>query len=172
MPLLLSSNSKSKPVCLSFVSCVCECKCLRGCVCMNGVCMCVHRQVRGLPPWPRPSRTSRGRSQTDSMKSKVTWKLPYWRNISYVSLHASSHTQTYTSSFWTGIHTRHCTSNLLCCWVYRPNVCWQLIGSCWWKTVQAGFAFPQAAVSTTERFPVPRIPLVSSQRKALKLCHG
>ncbi|KAM7366992.1 hypothetical protein PAMP_014922 [Pampus punctatissimus] len=42
-------------------------------------------QVRGLPPWLRPSRTSRDWSQTDSMKSKVTWKLPYWRNISYLS---------------------------------------------------------------------------------------
>lgn len=49
--------------------------------------VCTHRQVRSLPAWQWPSRTSRGRSPTDSMKSKVTWKLPYWRNISYVSTH-------------------------------------------------------------------------------------
>lgn len=94
------------------------------------------------------------------------------RKLAHTNIHQQSTLLDTSCSFWTGIHARHCTSNLLCCWVYRPNVCWQLIGSCWWKSVQAGFAFPQAAVSTTERFPVPRIPLVSSQRKALKLCHG
>ncbi|MEQ2236938.1 hypothetical protein ILYODFUR_017761, partial [Ilyodon furcidens] len=38
---------------------------------------------RGLPRWQLLFRTSRGQSQNVSVKSKVTWKLPYWRNISY-----------------------------------------------------------------------------------------
>ena len=102
MCILLSRNSKIKHVSL-FLLCVCEWKCLCWCVC---VCLygplfahwfawmrvCVHRLVRGLPPWLRPSRTSRGRSRTDSMKSKVTWKLPYWRNISYVSIYTNNTT--------------------------------------------------------------------------------
>lgn len=51
------------------------------------MCVCLYRQVRGLPPWRLTTRTFRGRSQTDSMKLKVTWKLPYWRSISSVSMH-------------------------------------------------------------------------------------
>lgn len=73
-----------------FLCCFSVFVCFPACLCMYAwmnVCVCVHRLVRGLPLWLQPYRTSRGQSQNGSTKSRVIWKLPYWRNISYVSMH-------------------------------------------------------------------------------------
>lgn len=46
---------------------------------------CVFRLVQGPSSWLPLSRTTRGQRQTVSMRSRVTLKSPYWRNISFVS---------------------------------------------------------------------------------------